>query len=344
MIVDLKNLALDELEDFIEGLGKKRYRARQIMKWIYHHRCTSFDEMTDLAKELRAELVCNARISSLSPVTVETAKDGTRKYLFCLEDGNQVESVLIPDESRLTLCISTQVGCAMGCRFCLTGKEGFARNLTAGEILNQVLGVAENLDKKERISNVVIMGMGEPLANYENVTRAIGVMTSDLGLGFSRRRVTLSTVGLIPQMKRLFAERVKCRLAISLNASTETVRSYLMPISRRYPLRSLLETCRSLHLPPRERITFEYVLINGINDSEKDARRLLLVVRGIKCKINLIPFNECPGISFQRSKKKAVTIFQKILLEGGITTIIRESRGDDISAACGQLRGKITRL
>jgi 23S rRNA (adenine2503-C2)-methyltransferase len=341
MVTNLKDLSLEELENLIAGLGKEQYRARQIMRWLYRHGASSLEEMSDLAKELRAELGRTARISSLAPLAVEQSGDGTRKYLFDLRDGNQVESVLIPDDGRLTLCISTQAGCAMGCRFCLTGRGGFARDLTTGEILDQILGVVRELGPKEQITNCVLMGMGEPLANYECVKRALGIMASDLGFGFSRRRVTLSTVGLIPQMKRLFAEGVPCRLAVSLNAATQKVRASLMPIARRYPLSALLAACRSLPLPTRERITFEYVMIQGVNDAEGDARRLAEILRGIRCKVNLIPLNECPDIPFRRPRGKAVLLFQKILMEGGYTTIIRESRGGSISAACGQLRGRI---
>ncbi|MCJ7663986.1 MAG: 23S rRNA (adenine(2503)-C(2))-methyltransferase RlmN [Desulfobacterales bacterium] len=342
MVVNLKDLSLEELEALIAGIGKERYRARQIMRWLYGRGASSFEEMTDLAKELRSELGRTARISSLAPLAMERSPDGTRKYLFGLEDGNQVESVLIPDDNRLTLCISTQAGCAMGCRFCLTGRGGFARDLTSGEILDQIVGVARGLEPSERISNCVLMGMGEPLANYDSVKRALGIMTSDLGFGLSRRRITLSTVGLIPQIKRLFAEGVPCRLAVSLNATTQKVRSYLMPISKRYPLSALLAACRTLPLSPRERITFEYVLIQGVNDSEGDAGRLTQILRGIRCKVNLIPFNECPGIAFRRPQEKVILRFQKVLLEAGYLTIIRESRGGAISAACGQLRGRIT--
>jgi 23S rRNA (adenine2503-C2)-methyltransferase len=342
MLVNLKDLSLEGIEALIAGLGKEQYRARQIMRWLYGHGASSFEEMTDLAKELRAELGRIARISSPTLLAEERTTDGTRKYLFGLEDGNQVESVLIPDEGRLTLCVSTQAGCAMGCRFCLTGRGGFARDLTSGEILDQVVGVIRSLGKDERISNCVLMGMGEPLANYDGVKQALGIMAADLGFGLSRRRITLSTVGLIPQIKRLFAEGVPCRLAISLNATTQKVRSFLMPIGGRYPLGSLLAACRDLPLPPRERITFEYVLIQGVNDSAEDAVRLTRILRGIRCKVNLIPFNECPGILFRRPREKTILRFQKVLLETGYTTIIRESRGNAISAACGQLRGRIT--
>ena len=342
MVVNLKDLSREQLETFIAGLGKEHYRATQIMRWLYNHKASSFEEMTDLAKELRAELARTASISCVEPLVVERSGDGTVKYLFGLADGNQVESVLIPDDDRLTLCISTQAGCAMGCRFCLTGAGGLARDLTAGEILDQIVVIARELGADSRITNCVLMGMGEPLANYDRVQQALGIAVSALGLGLSRRRVTLSTVGLIPQMKRLFAEKVPCRLAISLNASSQKVRAFLMPISARYPLDALLATCRSLPLPPRERITFEYVLIEGVNDAEADARRLVHILRGIRCKVNLIPFNECPGIAFRRPQEKVVLRFQKILMEAGYLTIIRESRGGDIAAACGQLRGRIT--
>ncbi len=341
MQTDLKDLTLHELEAFIAGCGKERYRARQIFRWLYRRGATTFAQMTDLAQGFREELKRIARISSLQPTTVESSPDGTQKYLFELEDGNAVESVLIPNDGRLTLCISTQVGCAMGCRFCLTGKGGFTRNLTCSEIINQLVWAWHNLTPQRRISNCVFMGMGEPLANYEAVKKAISIMASTLGFGLSRRRITLSTVGVIPQIKRLFAEGVPCRLAISLNAPNQKLRSYLMPVATKYPLHELLTTCRSLPLPPRERITFEYVLIAGINDAEKDAKELAKILRGIRCKVNLIPFNECPGIEFRRPNDLTVLRFQQILINAGYTAIIRESRGVEISAACGQLRGRI---
>jgi 23S rRNA (adenine2503-C2)-methyltransferase len=343
MTVQLKDLSVAGMEAFIAGLGKERYRARQIMRWLYVQKAASFDEMTDLAKELRAELGRSASLSCMEPSIVERAADGTRKYLFTLADGNQIESVLIPDDGRLTLCISTQVGCAMGCRFCLTGAGGLARDLSAGEILDQIVVIARDLEAEQRISNCVFMGMGEPLANYERVTQAVGLMTAAFGFGLSRRRITLSTVGLIPQMKQLFAEKVACRLAVSLNAATEKERAALMPVSLKYSLEAVLATCRALPLPPRERITFEYVLIRGANDSDADAKRLSQIIRGIRCKINLIPLNEVPGIAFRRPLERAVLRFQKVLMDAGYLTIIRESRGGDISAACGQLRGLIRR-
>ena len=282
---NIKDFSLEEMESFIARLGKERYRARQIVKWLYRRGTSSFDEMTDLAKDLRTELSRTSRISSLELLKLERSGDGTRKYLFELEDGNQIESVLIPDGGRLTLCISTQVGCAMGCRFCLTGMSGFARDLTSGEILNQLLGAINELDTDGRITNCVLMGMGEPLANYDRVKKALEIMASDVGFGFSRRRITLSTVGIIPTMKKLFAEKVPCRLAISLNATTQKVRAYLMPISKRYPLSTLLASCRDLSLPPRERITFEYVLIKGIINLKGEPKNLPKILSGIRAKV-----------------------------------------------------------
>jgi len=342
MMTDLKNFNLAELERYMTALGTQPYRARQIMQWLYQRRVEEISEMTNLSKELRCRLSQVTSISSLRPVRVEQSSDGTRKFLCALSDGTRVESVLIPDDHRRTLCLSTQVGCAMGCRFCLTGTGGFTRNLSTAEILNQLLAVLRELECDRRLTNVVFMGMGEPLANYEAVTRAIDIMTSDLGFGLSRRRVTLSTVGLIPEMVRLIADGVRCRLAVSLNAATQEVRRDIMPISHRYPLGILLDTCRTLPLPARERITFEYVLLGGVNDAEADARELVRILSGLRCKINLIPFNACSGIPFEPPADRVVLRFQNILMEKGYTAIIRESKGADISAACGQLRGQVT--
>ena len=341
MRIDLRNLTREELERFAQSLGERAFRGRQIMRWIYQQGVEDFEEMTDIGKALRRRLKEVAYISSLKPVKVETSPDGTSKFLFPLEDGNSVESVLIPHEGRLTLCISTQVGCRMGCRFCLTGLQGFARNLTAGEIVNQVLAVRKAIGRKRRITNVVLMGMGEPLDNYEQVVKAIRMMEDEFGLGLSGRKITLSTVGLLPGLERIFSEGIRFRLAISLNAADQETRSRLMPVSRRYPLEELLDLCRRLPLPPRERITFEYVLIAGVNDSVKDAERLSQILKGIRCKVNLIPYNELPELPFRRPNPERVLAFQRVLLEGGYTAPLRESRGQEIGAACGQLRGKV---
>ncbi|MBM4308226.1 MAG: 23S rRNA (adenine(2503)-C(2))-methyltransferase RlmN [Deltaproteobacteria bacterium] len=338
--IDLKNLSPSELESFITSFGKERYRSIQLMRWLYKIGVHRFDEMTNLSKTFRQELSHVSFVSFLSPLQIEKSNDGTQKFLFGLEDGNRVESVLIPEKKRLTLCLSTQAGCAMGCRFCLTGKKGLKRNLTTGEIVNQILAVRETLPDQTSITNIVLMGMGEPLANYGNTLKAIELMTHPESFKFSSRRVTLSTVGLLSELKQLAQEKIRFRLAVSLNASTEETRSRLMPINLRHPLKKLLELCRKYPLPPRARITFEYVLLEGENDSPEDAKRLLKLLKGIPSKINLIPLNEAPGIPYKKPSEERVRQFQEILMEGGLTAIIRASKGADISAACGQLQAK----
>ncbi|MGD0917578.1 MAG: 23S rRNA (adenine(2503)-C(2))-methyltransferase RlmN [Thermodesulfobacteriota bacterium] len=341
---DLKNLSPPELERFIASFGKERYRSIQVLRWLYQKGVHSIEEMTNLSRNFRRQLSEICGISTLHPRMVEEAKDGTKKFLFQLEDGNRIESVLIPDKKRLTLCLSTQVGCALGCRFCLTGKKGWKRDLTVSEILNQILSVKETLDDSNFITNVVLMGMGEPLANYENTLKAIELMLHPDAFKFSSRRITLSTAGLLPELERLANEKKQFRLAISLNASDEETRSHLMPINRRYPLKKVLEVCRSFPLPHRARITFEYVLLEGINDSPQDAKRLIRILRGIPSKINLIPLNEAPGIPFKRPPEEKVRRFQEVLMETGLTAIVRTSKGTEISAACGQLQGKSSQL
>jgi len=338
--IDLKNLGRSELNQFVEPFGKERYRSTQIMRWLYQKGIHSFDEMTNLSKKFRQELSQISFISTLPPVHMEQSGDGTQKFLFQLEDGNRIESVLIPDKSRLTLCLSTQVGCALGCQFCLTGKMGWKRDLTVSEILNQILSVRNMLPGKTSITNIVLMGMGEPLANYKNVMKAIELMVYPDAFKFSSRRVTLSTVGLIPELEQLAKEKISFRLAISLNASGEEIRSQLMPINRRYPLRKVLEICRKFPLRPRARITFEYVMVEGMNDSPRDAKRLIKILKGIPSKVNLIPLNEAPEIRFKRTSEERIKGFQEILMKGGLTAIVRTSKGREISAACGQLQGK----
>ncbi len=310
------------------------------MRWLYQKGVHSVDEMTNLSKTFRQDLSESSYISILHPLRVEEAKDGTKKFLFQLEDGNRIESVLIPDKKRLTLCLSTQAGCALGCRFCLTGKMGWKRDLMTSEILNQILAVRETLTDRTSITNIVLMGMGEPLANYKNTLKAIELMTNPDGFKFSSRRVTLSTAGLLPELEQLAKEKMAFGLAVSLNASNEETRSHLMPINRRYPLKKVLEVCRHLPLRPRTRITFEYVLVEGVNDSPQDAKRLLKILRGIPSKLNLIPLNEAPGIPFKRPSEIKIREFQEILIEGGLTAIVRTSKGAEISAACGQLQAK----
>ncbi len=335
-MIDVKNLSLEELERFLLGVGKEKYRARQIFKWVYQKQATSFAEMTNLSKEFRLDLAVRAMISTLPPEVVEQSVDGTRKYLFRLADGVCVESVLIPEEGRNTLCISSQVGCAMGCAFCLTGTFKLTRNLTSAEIINQVCAVQQEVP----VNNVVFMGMGEPLANLDNVIRALKTLTHPDGMQISTRKVTVSTSGLVPELERLGRE-VTVNLAVSLNATTDEERDRLMPVNRRYPLKELLAACKRFPLPGGRMITFEYVLINGVNDSLDDAKRLAKLIHGIPAKVNLIAFNEHEGCSLRRPDQATIDRFHKFLLDKNITVITRSSRGADISAACGQLRGKL---
>lgn len=338
--IDLKNLSPSELIEFLASFGKERYRSTQMLRWLYQQGVQSFEEMTNLSKRFRQELSQISFISLLRPVCVEKAGDGTKKFLFQLEDGNRIESVLIPDKTRLTLCVSTQVGCAFGCRFCLTGKTGWKRDLKVSEILNQILAVRKMLPEKTSITNIVLMGMGEPLANYQNTLKASALMAHPDAFRFSSRRITLSTVGLLPELEEVLKEKTPFRLAISLNASDEETRTYLMPVNRRYPLSEVLALCREFPLQGRIRITFEYVMVEGINDSCRDAKRLLRILKGIPSKVNLIPLNEAPEIPFRKPSEERIKRFQEILMQGGLTAIVRNSKGLEISAACGQLHGK----
>jgi len=354
---NIKVFAPEELGSQLAGMGLKRYRAAQVFEWIYDHHAESFERMTNIAKAERVLLAERFYISIPQTLKVERSGDGTRKFLFGLGDGHTIESVLIPDEDRMTLCISSQVGCAQACRFCLTGSGGFIRNLEAFEIADQVLAVETMLEgeageaaggeeteaahgRSRYITNIVLMGMGEPLANLENVQKAIRIIIADRGLGFSPRRVTLSTDGLVPGIDALGRSGLKVNLAVSLNATTDEVRDRIMPVNRRYPIKELLAACKRFPLDQRRRITFEYVLLRDVNDSEDDARRLAKLLRGIRCKVNLIPFNPFPGSEFRRPDDGQVRRFQKILLDHRYTAPVRESRGRDISAACGQLREK----
>ena len=335
--VDLKNLSPDELVTFLAGLGKEKFRAGQLLRWIYQRGVTDFAEMTDLAKAFREELASRATISTFVTEAQETSVDGTRKFLFRLGDGQTVESVLIPMEGgRCTLCISTQVGCAMQCAFCLTGTFGLQRNLEAGEIVNQVCAVS----REHTIDNIVMMGMGEPLHNLDNVVRALEILYAREGFDYSPRKVTLSTSGLVPEMAEL-GRRARVNLAVSLNATTDEVRDRLMPVNRRYPLPVLMDACRRFPLAPRQRITFEYILIRGVNDSLADAKRLVKLLHGIQAKVNLIAFNEHPGSDFHPPDQAVSRAFQTYLLDRNIVAVRRASKGQDISAACGQLKGRL---
>ena len=335
--VNLKNLSLQEMEGLIESLGEKPYRAHQVYEWVFQKDVNSIGEMTNLSLRLRNQLSELACIPRLSIADKRTSSDGTSKYLFILEDGNSIESILIPDEDRLTLCISTQVGCKLNCTFCLTGKGGFIRNLSHYEIIEQIL--AARREKKD-ITNIVLMGMGEPLDNYDNVIKSIKTMISPHGLKIPAKRITLSTSGLIPEIKKLARENLKINLAISLNASDNETRDEIMLLNKKYPIEELLKTLKEYPLPPNRRITFEYVMIKKLNDSIEDAKKLSNMLKGIKCKINLIPFNSFEGVDYEAPDYKNVEDFRNILISQHYTTIIRKSKGADISAACGQLRGK----
>jgi 23S rRNA (adenine2503-C2)-methyltransferase len=338
---DIKDLNKRQLADWCQINGLPPYRAGQIMRWIYTRGAVAFDEMTDISKKIRALISTQFSLYPLHCETNEISKDGSKKYLWRLEDGNAVESVLIPEKDHYTLCISTQVGCAMGCRFCMTAQSGLIRNLTQGEIIGQILGVRKDVPDEKRLSNLVLMGMGEPLANYDPVIGAINIITdNDDGLQFSTRKVTLSTAGLIPKLENL-GQATKIRLAISLNAADDETRNFLMPINQKYPLKDLIAACTRYPLAPREKITFEYILIKDVNDSVKDAERIAKLLRPVKAKINLIPFNEHPASNFKRPEEQAIMTFQDVLANKNYTAIIRYSKGTDISAACGQLSAKI---
>ena len=338
-LADLKNMTLEEIEAFVAGLGKEKYRARQIMKWIYQQGASSFEEMTNLSKEFRAEMAKKARIGSLEIVRTETSGDTTKKILFRLEDGLLVESVLIPGAGHWTLCVSTQAGCRMGCAFCFTARSGFSRNLRPSEIVDQIVQAKFRTEEGRGINNLVLMGMGEPLDNYDNVLKAIAIITSDYGLSLSTRKITLSTCGVAPGIERLGRDSA-VNLAVSLNAPDDRRRSELMPINKKYPIEALIRACKSYPMPRRRRITFEYILIAGVNDSPADARLLVKTFGGLRCKFNLIAFNEFPGSPFKAPDPKAIEAFQKVLVEHHFTAVLRQSRGRDILAACGQLSGR----
>jgi 23S rRNA (adenine2503-C2)-methyltransferase len=337
---NIKDLSLKELEAYLVERNEPAYRAKQIWQWLFQKRAASFTEMTNLAASLRARLAEDFMISRLRILRQPTSTDGTKKFLFGLSGGHSIESVLIPEVKRLTLCVSTQAGCGFGCAFCATALLGLKRNLQASEILDQVLEASRSLARGQRITHVVLMGMGEPLANYAQTVKSLNVMTdTSCGIGISPRRITLSTVGLVPQIQRLM-EETKVNLAISLHAPTDELRGQLMPVNRKYSLQELMECCRALPIPRRKRITFEYVLLRGVNDSIDAAEALCQLLRGIRCKVNVIPFNPHPGSRYERPNQAEVERFQQILQSQGLQINIRRPRGDDIQAACGQLQGE----
>jgi len=339
MKTNLLDVSLKDLEQWFEARGLRSYRAGQVFNWIYRKQVDTFSAMSDLSKEVRELLDASFSMDRLEVVTTVTSRDGSIRYLFRLSDGHTIESVLMPETDHSTVCISTQVGCAQGCAFCLTGAGGFVRNLTAGEIISQVRDIQRVAARgMPRLSNIVFMGMGEPLANYEAVVQSIGILTdASHGLGFSSRKVTLSTVGLVPKILQL-GQDVVVNLAVSLNAADNETRDRLMPVNRVYPIERLMAACKGYALPHRRRITFEYILMEGINDRVSDALRLVRLLHGIRAKVNLIPFNEHEGSNFRRPSEDAILKFQSVLMEKGLTAIIRNSRGQDIGAACGQLR------
>lgn len=338
---DLKNLTQEQLVRFVESQGQPAFRGRQILAWVYRPGINEFAQMTDLAKEFRAVLNKTAYMSRFENSRIECSRDGTVKFAFRLHDDHIIESVLIPEEDRNTLCLSTQVGCAMGCVFCLTGTMGFHRNLTTAEIINQVCAVRDwTLEHdKGSLTNIVFMGMGEPLANFTNLLDAISILTEQRGLDFSNRRITVSTCGLVPQMTML-GEQTDVNLAVSLHAVDDTVRSALMPINKRYPLSALINACRTYRQKKRQRIMIEYTLLDGINDTEADADKLAALLQSVPCKINLLAVNPVNDSRFRSPSQQQVLRFQQVLRDHGLTVFIRQSRGEDIAAACGQLAGK----
>ena len=336
-MIDLANLERQALETALDERGHKRFHARQIFRWIYKRGVTDISAMTDLSRELREALAHEFTVTTPAIVAREKSVDGTEKFLLRLADGRQLESVFIPDTPSMTFCISTQVGCAMACAFCLTGKMGLVRNLTAGEIAGQVRVLAGALGMLEKKFNIVLMGMGEPLHNYDETMRALRILNDEHGLAISPRRITLSTVGLLPALEKLAREPLMPNLAISLHAPTDRVRGELVPLNKKYGVADIIEACRRFPLSKRSRITFEYVLLAGVNDSPDDARRLAKLLAGVKSKVNVIPLNAAPGIPFERPSDEAIDRFAQVLSDRGLVVSVRKSRGRDIRAACGQL-------
>lgn len=342
---NLVNMDKQSMEKFFLGIGEKPFRAAQVIQWIHQHGVTEFNEMTNLSKSLRERLIEIACISFPEIVAEQKSQDGTRKWLLRVDADNCIETVFIPERDRGTLCVSSQAGCAMNCSFCATAKQGFSKNLSVSDIIGQVwiankaLGHFEN--KHREITNIVMMGMGEPLLNLDNVFKAIDLMLDDLAYGLAHRRVTISTVGVIPAMEKL-REKTNISLAISLHATNNALRDMLVPLNKKYPIEEVLEAGRkysqAMYGDP---ITFEYVMLDGINDSEKDALQLVKLLRDIPSKVNLIPFNSFPGTQYKRSSQAAIEHFREILMNAGIITITRRPRGEDIDAACGQLVGQV---
>jgi len=345
-LTNLLDLGFDDLKGFFVEIGEKPFRSTQLIKWIYQMGVTDFDEMSNLSKDLRARLKENAVIRAPEVVVDQAASDGTHKWLLRLEDGNCIETVYIPEVSRGTLCISSQVGCILNCSFCSTAQQGFNRNLSVAEIIGQVWLAAKLLgqfepDAERIISNVVFMGMGEPLLNYDNVLKVIEILLADNAFGLSRRRVTISTAGVVPALLQM-KQDTDVALAVSLHATNDALRDELVPLNRKYPIKELLSACHNyVKDTARAKVTFEYVMLDGVNDQPQHARELIKLLKGIPSKVNLIPFNPFPNSPYKRSGADAVLQFQNMLINAGITTTVRKTRGDDIDAACGQLAGKV---
>ena len=334
-VQNIKELSLKQLEDAVVEMGEKPFRARQIGKWLYQKYANSYDDMTDLSLDLRNELTTLLPLNcSLELMNEQISADGTVKFLFKLSDGNRIETVLIPEGKRLTLCVSSQVGCALGCKFCLTGTVGRIRNLNTPEIIDQILYVNSKCEKP--VTNIVFMGMGEPLDNLDNLVNSIRILTDEGCVGMSPKRITVSTSGLVPQIDEL-AKRLSVNLSVSLNASNDKTRDEIMPINKKYPIEKLIRSAVKFPMPKRKLLTFEYVLLRDINDSDRNASELVNLLKGIQCKINLIPFNEAYPLAYNTPEDKRVLSFQRILTDAGINAKIRKNRGRDILGACGQL-------
>lgn len=338
--LNLLELVPSELEGLAERLGEPRYRGRQLAVWLFRKGVLRLDAMSDLPREFRQRLAAEAVIEVPEIEQRTPSVDGSEKFVLRLADGARIQSVLMPDDGRLTLCLSTQVGCGFGCAFCFTGTMGLDRNLTAGEIVGQLAAVRATLPAGTRVTHLVYMGMGEPLANYDATVRSLRLLTNPNAFGYSPRRITVSTVGIVSGIKKLARENLKVNLAVSLHATTNPVRSRFMPVNKSWALEDLLAACRSFPLPERRRMTFEYVLMHEVNDSTEDALRLTRLLKGIRAKVNLIPFNDWEGAGFRRPPLSRILAFQNLLLEHRLTATVRWSKGEDIGAACGQLAEK----
>ena len=334
---NIKDLTLERLTAWFADRGEPPFRARQVFQWLYQRQARSFEDMTDVSKALRGLLAEHFTLGSLACDAVVSSEDTTRKFAFRLADGKRIESVLMPNATHYTLCVSTQVGCAMGCDFCMTAKMGLDRNLSAGEIVEQVVACARAIEDGKILRNIVFMGMGEPFHNYDNVVDALDILGEDFGFGFSWRRMTVSTSGLVPAIRRFAQDKVRAQLAVSLNGARDEVRTRLMPINRRWNIAALLDACREFPADNRYRLTFEYVLIAGVTDELADARRLVKLLHGMKYKVNLIPYKAGPGHPYQAPAPAHVRAFQEELLNRGVLATVRVSKGQDIAAACGQL-------